>query len=72
MPCSRCGASIDRGEADAHECDPERRLDYELFQLRDEVERFESGVAAYLASSRGKFELWCAERERLRRDRETT
>ncbi len=69
MPCSECGAPLQRGGAGAHECDPERRLDYELFQLREEVGRFDAELAAYLASNRGRFELWSAERDRLRRER---
>ena len=41
-----------------------RRLDYQLFQLLDEVQAFESQVGAYLASPGGQFELWDAERRR--------
>ena len=47
-----------------HVCNPERRLDYELFQLRDEVSDLGSQVVNYLASARGQFEAWTAERER--------
>ena len=67
MPCPACGSSIERLTADEHECDPERRLDYLLFHLREEVGRLEAGIAAYLDSAPGRFESWYAERQRLRR-----
>lgn len=65
--CDDCGASVERDESVGHECDRERRLDYEIFHVRDEVARFEAELGAYLASRRGRFEIWYAEREwRLR------
>ena len=66
MPCPDCGASLEREEEDAHACEQERRLDYEMFQLRAEIAGFERGLAAYLASPKGRFESWYAERERKR------
>jgi hypothetical protein len=69
IPCPECGASIERQDHEQHECDPERRLDYQLFQLRGEVELLEQQVADYLGSPRGQFELWYAQRERRRRRR---
>ena len=39
-------------------------LEYRLFQLRDEVARFDEGLRAYLDSPRGRFAQWLAERER--------
>jgi hypothetical protein len=65
LPCPECGASLER-HADAHECERERWLEFQLFQLRDEVDRFEAGLAGYLASPQGRFELYYAERERVR------
>ena len=64
MPCSTCGASVARAEADRHVCDPKRRLDFELFQLRHEIGAFEWLFREYLASPRGRFESWLAERRR--------
>lgn len=64
LSCDDCGASVERGERTGHECDRERRLDYEVFQVRDELGRFEAELAAYLALPRGRFEVWYAERER--------
>jgi hypothetical protein len=64
MPCSECGAAVARPDREAHECDAERLLDFRLFQLRDELAAFEQELAVYLDSPRGRFELWCAERDR--------
>lgn len=66
MPCSECGASVEQAERDAHICDRERRLDYELFQLRHELGALEGELGEYLESPRGRFELWYAERRRRR------
>jgi hypothetical protein len=66
MPCPECGTSVERTVAVAHACDPERRLDFQLFALRDEIASLESGIRAYLASTRGRFDLWYAARERRR------
>jgi hypothetical protein len=37
MPCAECGASVAAADREAHECEPERLLDYRMFQLRSEV-----------------------------------
>ena len=64
MPCPECGASVDHVEAEPHACELERRVSYQLFQLRDEVAGFDAALAAYLASPHGLFEQWYAERSR--------
>lgn len=64
MPCTECGVSLARVDADAHVCDAEKRLDFSLFQLRDEIAEFEAQLTAWLASARGRFAVWLAERER--------
>ena len=64
LPCSDCGAAVEQSRHDEHVCDRERRLDYQLFQLRDEIATVEGELAGYLDSPRGRFELWCAERDR--------
>ena len=46
MPCTECGASVERAAADAHVCDAERMLDFRLFQLRDEIAAFDAQYAA--------------------------
>jgi hypothetical protein len=69
MPCDECGESVARDERDGHVCDPERRLEYVLFQLRDEVGSFDGQLEAYLRSPHGRFDAWLAARERERRER---
>ena len=64
MPCNECGASVSAEDEGSHVCDPERLLDFRMFQLRDEVAELEGRVHAYLDSSAGRFAQWLAERER--------
>jgi hypothetical protein len=66
MPCDECGASVGADERDTHVCDPERRLEYRIFQLRDEVAGFDAGLSGYLESAQGLFAQWLAERDRRR------
>jgi hypothetical protein len=64
LPCSECGAAVEQSQQDEHVCDRERLLDYQIFQLRDEIAALDEELAVYLDSPRGRFELWCAERDR--------
>jgi hypothetical protein len=64
MPCTECGASVRSADRDRHRCDPERRLEFRLFQLRDEVAGLDDGLRGYLESPEGRFAQWLAERER--------
>jgi hypothetical protein len=64
LPCSECGTAVERSKQGEHVCSPERRLDYELFQLRDELAALDEEMERYLDSPHGRFELWCAERDR--------
>jgi hypothetical protein len=64
MPCADCGASVDRAASGAHLCEPERLLDFRLFQLRDEIAAFDAQLGEWLASARGRFAAWIAERDR--------
>ncbi len=64
MPCPECGASVPRTKRESHLCEQDRRLDYQMFQLRHEVGRFDAELADYLGSPRGRFELWYAMRQR--------
>jgi hypothetical protein len=66
MPCSECGASVAATARAEHVCDPERRLEYRMFQLREEVAGFEERLRGYLDSPHGRFLQWLAERERRR------
>ena len=63
MPCQDCGASVDRTGTAGHECAPERRADYQMFGLREEVAQLEAGIHRYLATATGRFESWLAARE---------
>jgi len=67
LPCPDCGDSVARSELAAHVCREERRCDYVAFQVGVEVAVFEEELACYLASPRGRFELYYAARERARR-----
>lgn len=69
IPCTECGASVEQALLDEHFCDPERLLDYVMFQLRAEVDAMDGKLAAYLDSPRGRFDVWCAERDRRLRGR---
>ena len=60
VPCTRCGASVERGRLDDHQCEEERRLEYEFFQLRLGLEQFEGDLAAWLETPRGSFETFYA------------
>lgn len=64
MPCNNCGASVARPDRDQHVCDVDRRLDFELFQLRGEVDAFDEEFGVYLESTVGRFAAWYAARNR--------
>ena len=64
MPCADCGASVAAEARDEHTCDPERVLEFRLFQLRDSVAGFDTDLRGYLDSPEGRFEQWLAERDR--------
>ena len=64
LACLNCGASVARGEAASHVCEPERRLDYLIAQVGGELARFDEELAVYLQSPRGRFEAWYAARRR--------
>jgi hypothetical protein len=64
LPCPDCGRSVARGEGDAHACDDETRLDYAVFQLREEIGGFDGNQAAWLDTPAGRFAAWLAKRDR--------
>jgi hypothetical protein len=64
MPCPECGASVAVAAETEHVCNPERRVDYELFQLRAETAELDAEIESYLSSPRGRFEQWYAEHDR--------
>jgi len=64
MACLECGASVARGEADDHVCDPERREEFLFVRWRGELARLEEEFSRYLESPRGRFDTWYAARRR--------
>ncbi len=68
MPCDECGTSLDHDETEEHACDPERRLEYQLFQQRAAIAYFDDELCAYLDSAQGRFAVWYAEYTRTRRN----
>jgi hypothetical protein len=64
MPCAACGASVARVECPEHECEHDRWLSYQVFQLGEEILRFDAQLAAYFESLSGRFDIWYAERNR--------
>ena len=56
--------SAEDGEAGTHACEPERVLDYQMFQLRGDVAQLERTFSEYLDSPQGRFAVWLAQRER--------
>jgi hypothetical protein len=64
MPCSECGASVARASHAEHVCDPERLLDYRVFQLSGEIAAFDAQLLAYLDSPHGRFAAFLAARRR--------
>ena len=63
-PCPDCGVPIHNTLADEHQCDPERKLDWELLLLRPDIESFEDDFTRWLETPGGRFETWYAERAR--------
>ena len=64
MPCAACGASVAVAEEAEHVCNPDRRVDFELFQLRAEISGLGSEIEDYFSSTHGRFEQWYAEHDR--------
>jgi hypothetical protein len=64
MPCPECGASVAVKQEAEHVCNPTRRLDFELFQLRAEISGLGAEIEEYLSSAQGRFEQWYADHER--------
>jgi len=67
-PCPDCGESVAQSPPELHACDPERRLEYQVFQVREGLARLDHELDVFLNSPRGQFEVWYAERERRKRD----
>ena len=65
MPCPDCGASVPvHDRAVAHVCDEDRRLDFQLVELGEEIEGLERELADWLETPHGRFAAWLAKRTR--------
>jgi NAD-dependent SIR2 family protein deacetylase len=64
QPCPDCGAPVPAEDGDAHSCDPRRYVEYQMLLLRPEIVAFESELAGWLRSPRGRFETYYAARAR--------
>jgi hypothetical protein len=64
LPCPECGVSLAGEDPGKHDCDPERRVEFQMFRLRGEFATLEQEVAEYLSSPEGRFETWYAEHRR--------
>jgi hypothetical protein len=62
--CPGCGAQLPAPALPSHVCDWWAWLDHQVRIRRDELDRFEGELGAYLESAPGRFELWYAERMR--------
>ena len=62
MPCPTCGDSVERADSERHRCNPDRRVEFQMFALRDEVASLESEVREFADTQRGRFEAWMAAR----------
>jgi hypothetical protein len=64
LPCLECGAPVPVSELRAHVCNRERWLEYQVLSRREELRRFDEELGEYLATPKGRFELWYAARDR--------
>jgi hypothetical protein len=64
LPCLECGADVAESALSSHVCNRERWLDYQVLCRRPELGRLEEELGSYLATPKGRFELWYAARER--------
>jgi hypothetical protein len=64
--CPGCGGEVPTRELRLHVCDWNQWLDHQVDLRSNELERFERELGAHLESAKGRFELWYAERQRLR------
>jgi hypothetical protein len=60
MPCDECGTSLDHDEREEHACDPERRLDYQLFQQRTAIAYFDDELCSARPSANTSATRTCA------------
>ena len=64
--CPECGAMASLAALHGHECDSGAWVSHQVIKARPGLARLEQDLAGYLATPRGRFELWYAERTRRR------
>ena len=62
--CRSCGSELPARRPAVHACDWWRWLDHQVAQRKDELDSFERELGSYLETPDGRFDLWCAERDR--------
>ena len=60
--CPGCNVDVPARDLRLHVCDWDRWLDHQVHLRRDELREFERELGAHLESSKGRFDLWYAER----------
>ncbi|HLG08886.1 MAG TPA: hypothetical protein VI409_09500 [Gaiellaceae bacterium] len=63
--CHSCGSQLPARRPAVHACDWWRWLDHQVDLRREELDRFERELGAYLRSPDGQFDLWYAAHQRL-------
>lgn len=63
MPCPACGGSVERSMSGMHRCDPDRRVSFQMFALREEIAGVEHQFHDFLDTAQGRFERWLASRQ---------
>jgi hypothetical protein len=63
-PCPQCGEAVRPSDRGVHKCEEEEWLIFQMAHLTVRVQQLEPEIRAYLDSPRGRFEAWCAKRER--------
>ena len=66
IACAECGALIERDGSDSHDCQPEQWIEFQVSHVRRELERLEEEFQAFLVTPQGSFEVWYAQRQRLK------
>jgi len=64
LPCPDCGALVPSDADQLHICDDQQRLEYQLHELKAEMDRFSEDFGDWLNTPEGRLQQWIAERER--------
>jgi hypothetical protein len=64
--CTECGVTIPLAAEEEHECRHDQWIAHQVGRVSGEIERIDVELADYLETAHGKFDLWYAQRTRLR------